>query len=160
MNKIINKFLLTGNKFMPELHLRQLRDILIVLVEDSKPYLSYLNKLLDQYNNTYHHSIGKKPIVPDFSVSTEEIESNYRARKFKIVDIVRITICKNNFSKSYTKNYTNNTIFHHYLLLFLHHFFHPFFCLYQQYLYSVFHRRFRTFFPYFISLYSLNTLFT
>ena len=106
MNKIINKFLLTGNKFMPELHLRQLRDILIVLVEDSKPYLSYLNKLLDQYNNTYHNSIGKKPIVPDFSVSTEEIESNYRASKFKIVDIVRITICKNNFSKSYTKNWS------------------------------------------------------
>ena len=26
---------------------------------DSKSYLSYLNKLVDQYNNTYHHSIGK-----------------------------------------------------------------------------------------------------
>ena len=29
---------------------------------DSKSYLSYLNKLVDQYNNTYHHSINKKPI--------------------------------------------------------------------------------------------------
>ena len=77
-----------------------------MLVEDSKPYLSYLNKLLDQYNNTYHHSIGKKPIDPDFSVLTEEIESNYKAPKFKIVDIVRITICKNIFSKSYTKNWS------------------------------------------------------
>ena len=27
---------------------------------DSKSYLSYLNKLVDQYNNTYHHSINKK----------------------------------------------------------------------------------------------------
>ena len=27
---------------------------------DSKFYLSYLNKLVDQYNNTYHHSINKK----------------------------------------------------------------------------------------------------
>ena len=24
---------------------------------DNKSYLSYLNKLVDQYNNTYHHSI-------------------------------------------------------------------------------------------------------
>ena len=27
---------------------------------NSKSYLPYLNKLVDQYNNTYHHSIGKK----------------------------------------------------------------------------------------------------
>ena len=27
---------------------------------DSKSYLSYLNKLVDQYNNTYHHSINTK----------------------------------------------------------------------------------------------------
>ena len=30
--------------------------------DDSKSYLSYLNKLVDQYNNIYHHSINKKPI--------------------------------------------------------------------------------------------------
>ena len=28
---------------------------------DSKSYLSYSNKLVDQYNNTYHHSVNKKP---------------------------------------------------------------------------------------------------
>ena len=28
-------------------------------VNNSKSYLSYVNKLLDQYNNTYHHSINK-----------------------------------------------------------------------------------------------------
>ena len=27
---------------------------------NSKSYLDSLNKLLDEYNNTYHHSIGKK----------------------------------------------------------------------------------------------------
>ena len=27
---------------------------------DSKSYLPYLNKLLDQYDNTYHHSINKQ----------------------------------------------------------------------------------------------------
>ena len=26
-------------------------------VNDSNSYLDYLNKLVDQYNNTYHHSI-------------------------------------------------------------------------------------------------------
>ena len=31
MNKIINKFLLAGDKFMPEMHLKQ-EDLLIVLV--------------------------------------------------------------------------------------------------------------------------------
>ena len=29
---------------------------------DSKSYLSYLNKLVDQYNNTYHQSICKIPV--------------------------------------------------------------------------------------------------
>ena len=28
---------------------------------DSKSYLSYLNKSVDQYNNNYHHSINEKP---------------------------------------------------------------------------------------------------
>ena len=30
-----------------------------------KSSLPYLNKLVDQYNNTYHHSINKKPINVD-----------------------------------------------------------------------------------------------
>ena len=35
---------------------------------DSKSYLSYLNKLVDQGNNTFHHSINKTPIDADYSV--------------------------------------------------------------------------------------------
>ena len=30
---------------------------------DSKSYLIYLNKFLDQYNNNYHHSIGETLLV-------------------------------------------------------------------------------------------------
>ena len=30
---------------------------------DSKSYLPYLNKLVDQYNNTYHHSISNKLLM-------------------------------------------------------------------------------------------------
>ena len=40
---------------------------------NSKLYLSYLNKLVDQCNNTYHHSICKKRINGDYSVLTEKI---------------------------------------------------------------------------------------
>ena len=29
---------------------------------DSKSYIPSLNKLVDQYNNTYHHSIKKTPL--------------------------------------------------------------------------------------------------
>ena len=33
---------------------------------DSKSYLPYLNRLVDQYNN--QHFIGKKPITADYSL--------------------------------------------------------------------------------------------
>ena len=46
---------------------------------DSKSCLSYLNKLVDQHNNTYHHSIGKKPNNVDYYVLTEKIEANPKA---------------------------------------------------------------------------------
>ena len=32
-------------------------------INNSKSYLSYMNKLLYQYNNTYHHSVNKKIIL-------------------------------------------------------------------------------------------------
>ena len=55
---------------------------------DSKSYLSYLNKLVDQYNNTYHHSIGKKPANADYSVLIKKIEANPKAPKFTVNDKV------------------------------------------------------------------------
>ena len=73
---------------------------------DSKSYLSYFNKLVDQYNNTYHHSINKKPINADYSALTEKIEKNVKAPKFKGDDRVRITKYKNIFSKDYIENWS------------------------------------------------------
>ena len=73
---------------------------------DSKSYLSYLNKLADQYNNTYHHSINKIPIKADYSAFTEKIETHSKAPKFKVNDRVRITKYKNIFSKIYTENWS------------------------------------------------------
>ena len=60
---------------------------------DSKPYIPYLNELVDECSNTYHHSIKKKPINGDYSVSTETIETNLEVPK--IDDTVRINKFKN-----------------------------------------------------------------
>ena len=68
---------------------------------DRKSYLPYLNKLVDQYNNNYHHSINKKHINANYSAFTEKIETNPKARKLKVKDSVRITKYKNIFSKGY-----------------------------------------------------------
>ena len=73
---------------------------------DSNSYLPYLNKLVNQYNNTYHHSINKKPINADYSALTEKIETNLKAPKFKVKDRVRITNYENIFSKVYTENWS------------------------------------------------------
>ena len=61
---------------------------------DSKFYLLYLNKLVNQYNNTYHHSINKKPVNADFSALTEKSETNSKAPKFKVNDRVSKLIIK------------------------------------------------------------------
>ena len=71
---------------------------------DSKSYLSYLDKLVDKYNNTYHHTINKKPINADCPALTENIETNHKAPKFKVNDRVRVTNYKNVSSKGYTEN--------------------------------------------------------
>ena len=58
---------------------------------DSKSYHSYLNKLVNQYNITYHHSTFKKPLNAVSYALTENIVSNPEAPKFKVTNIVRIT---------------------------------------------------------------------
>ena len=40
---------------------------------DNKSYLSYLNKLVDKYNNTYNHSIGKKSINAGYSAFSQKL---------------------------------------------------------------------------------------
>ena len=62
--------------------------------------------MIDQYNNTYHHFIGKWPINADYSALTEKIETNAKAPKFKINDRVSVTKYKNIFSKGYTVNWS------------------------------------------------------
>ena len=57
--------------------------------DNNRSYLTYLKKLVDQYNNTYHHSINEKPINANCSALAHEIETNHKALKFKVDDRVR-----------------------------------------------------------------------
>ena len=62
---------------------------------DSKSYIS----LVDQCNNTYHHSIDKRPINVDYFTLNEKFETNPTASKFKVNDRVRTTKYNNVFVK-------------------------------------------------------------
>ena len=62
-----------------------------MIANNSKSYLPYLNKLVDQYNKSYHHSFNKKSIYADHSDWTEKIEHSIKAPKFKVNDKTRIT---------------------------------------------------------------------
>ena len=48
----------------------------------------------------------KKAIVADYSTSTEKIETNPKATKFKVSDRVRITKYMNTFSNVYNENWS------------------------------------------------------
>ena len=57
---------------------------------NSKFYFSFLNKSVNEYNNSYPYSVCKKPIDADCTALTKEIETNRKAPKFKFGDRVRI----------------------------------------------------------------------
>ena len=71
-----------------------------------KSYISYLNKLVDQYNIAYYHAINKKTINASYSALTEKIEINPKDPKFKVNDRRRITKYKNIVSKAYIENWS------------------------------------------------------
>ena len=50
-----------------------------------KSYLSYLNKFVAQYNNTYHHSTGKEPINGNYSALTEKLRQILKLLNLKLV---------------------------------------------------------------------------
>ena len=55
---------------------------------NKKYYLGYLIKLAGEYNNTYHHSIDKKPIDVDYFALIIEIKTNSKSPRFKAGDVV------------------------------------------------------------------------
>ena len=72
---------------------------MLLTANDSISYLDYLEKLVDEYNNTYNRAIGKKFIHADYSALTQKNESSHKVPKFKVGDRVRVTKYKNIFSK-------------------------------------------------------------
>ena len=55
---------------------------------DNKYYLRYLNKLVDQYNNTYRHSINKKLINAYYSALT----GKKMRPVLKLLELIKIRI--------------------------------------------------------------------
>ena len=58
---------------------KSVKSINKIIANDTKSYISCLNKLVDEYNNTYCHSVGKKPIDTDYFPFTEEIKLSHKA---------------------------------------------------------------------------------
>ena len=75
---------------------------------DNRSYLSYLNKLLDQKNDTYH-SINKKPITAENSTLTKKLRWILKLLNLKLI---RITKHKNIFSKAYTEKMVKRNIYY------------------------------------------------
>ena len=76
---------------------------------NSKTFLGHLNKLVDDYNNTYHCFFNKKHINVHCSAFTEEIQSSHKAPKFKAGNRVRTSKYKNIFTKGYTRHWSQKT---------------------------------------------------
>ena len=72
-----------------------------MIANDGKSYLCYLNMLVAEFSNTYHHSIVKKTSHAYYSAMSKETEWSHKAPESKVG--VRITKYKNNFSKGYTE---------------------------------------------------------
>ena len=53
--------------------------------DNKKSYLGYFNKLVDEYNNSYHRSIDKKLTVADCSDVTESFNQVLKPLNLKFV---------------------------------------------------------------------------
>ena len=73
---------------------------------NKKSYLAYLNKLSDDYNNTYYYSNRKKSIDADHSDLTKKTETNPKSSKSKVGDRVRTTKYKIIISQCYATNWS------------------------------------------------------
>ena len=54
---------------------------------------------MDEYNNTYHRSIGKTPIWAAYSVLTEGTESDLKAPNIRVGERVKINKYETIFRK-------------------------------------------------------------
>ena len=67
-----------------------------MVANDNKSYLPYLNKLVDQFNNTYHHSINKNSITADYSALTGKLKRIIKLLNLKLIielELLSMKIC-------------------------------------------------------------------
>ena len=70
-------------------------------------YYELLGDFVNEYNNTYHETIGMNPIeVKKDSFAEYNEESNEKDPKFRVGDQVRISKYKNIFAKAYVPNWS------------------------------------------------------
>ena len=76
-------------------------------------WINDLNKLVNEYNNSYHRSIKMKPVNASKKSNENIVRNNlYNFKytnekpKFSIGDRVRVSLLKNTFEKSYTSNWS------------------------------------------------------
>ena len=68
-------------------------------------YISKLDDIVNEYNNTYHRAIKMKPVdVKNDTYIDSNKEVNDKDPKFKVGDHVGISKYKNIFAKGYTPN--------------------------------------------------------
>ena len=72
----------------------------------SQQWLSFIQDIVDKYNDMIHTSTKTKP-SETFTKLKHEKEINVRKPKFKVGYIVRIYRWKSHFEKGYTKRWTN-----------------------------------------------------
>ena len=78
-----------------------------ITANDNKSDFGYFNMSVEEYNNNYYCSIGKKnPNPAGYSVMSEEFESSQKAPNFKVDDRSMITKYENIFSKGCTKKWS------------------------------------------------------
>ena len=72
-------------------------------------FISKLDDIVNDYNNTYYSTIKMKPFYVTLSTYTEfGKENNEKDAKFKVGDNVRISEYKNIFAKDCPPNYTED----------------------------------------------------
>ena len=82
-----------------------------------KNYINVLDKVINNYNNSYHGSIKMKPsevnkknekkVYENLYGNNEDIINNFIHYSFNIGDYVRRVVQKNLFEKGYTQNWTS-----------------------------------------------------
>ena len=75
-------------------------------------WIKDLNKLVKEYNNSYHRTIKMKPVDASKKSNENIVRKNYnfeiinKKPKFSIGDKVRVSLLKNTFEKGYTSNWS------------------------------------------------------